>query len=413
MRAIAYLAWLGVTVATLAVTVIAFTISVDPYRMFGTPTVRGWTELKPRAYEQLGIAKTYQLERIAPRMLLLGNSRTEIGLDPTSALWPVAQHPVFNAAEAGGNVFTSLLMLREALAVRPPEKIILGLDFLDFLTEANALADPKAKERRLLVDRSGRPNAAREYQIWKDRLASTLTIDAVADSVMTLFDQNPATSATMTPLGYNPLHEYRVFVARNGYHGLFAQKNAIYRKQYATYPKPDFAHPSLNSAYRYLTYILQLATESRIPVMLYIHPYHADYLEILRDVGLWPSFEAWKRVIVAEVELAGHEAPGDVRLFDFSGFDEFTTEPVPQPGDLHAEMRWYWEPGHYKSALGEHILAAIFHDEPHFGRILTPANIESVLAKIREQRARFVGQSKNRLNGLQPPPVTSSAATVR
>ena len=74
--------------AVLAVITFVFTIFADPYRMFGTPTIRGLTELKPRAFEKLSIAKTYQLERIAPKTLLLGNSRTEIGLDPMSGQFP-------------------------------------------------------------------------------------------------------------------------------------------------------------------------------------------------------------------------------------------------------------------------------------------------------------------------------------
>jgi hypothetical protein len=220
---------------------------------------------------------------------------------------------------------------------------------------------------------------------------------------MTLFDQNPATSATMTPLGFNPLHEYRVFVARSGYQGLFAQKSAIYRKQYAAYPKPDLAFPSAIAAYRNLMMILRRATEHGIPVILYIHPYHADYLQMLYDVGLWSSFEAWKRVIVDAVKQTTHDTPGDIRIFDFSGFDDFTTEVIPLPGNRQSEMRWYWEPGHYKSALGEQILATIFRENPRFGRLLTPSNIESVLTDIREQRARFAGQREARRNGLQIP----------
>lgn len=401
MRAVAYLAWLAGTVAVLAVVVLVLTITVDPYRMFGTPTVRGWTELKPRAYEQMGIAKTYQLERIAPRTLLLGNSRTEIGLDPGSPRWTTAQRPVFNAAEAGGGIFTSLLMLREALAVRPPKTIVLGVDFLDFLGSSGTPVTPKTDERRLLVDRDGRANPSRKYQIWRDRLASTLTIDALADSVMTLVNQDAASSATITSLGFNPLREYVVFVARDGYHGLFSQKNAILRKQYALYPKPDFAHPSLIASYRCLVEIMQIAAKRGIPLVLYIHPYHADYLEMLHDLALWPSFEAWKRVIVAAVERTRTAMPSDIRLVDFSGYDEFSTEPVPPPGDRSSQMQWYWEPAHYKSALGEHILAAIFRDELNFGRDLTSANIERVLAEIREQRARFVVQNEAPLKKLQ------------
>ena len=78
MRSSAYLLTVFGTIALLAVVTVVFTIFVDPYRMFGTPTVRGLTELKPRAAEQMGIAKTYQLEtnrteNIAARQFPNGN----------------------------------------------------------------------------------------------------------------------------------------------------------------------------------------------------------------------------------------------------------------------------------------------------------------------------------------------------
>src|SRR5215213_9326592 len=123
MRSPAYLWTVFGTISLLAVVTVVFTIFVDPYRMFGTPIVRGLTELKPRAVEQMGIAKTYQLERIAPKTLLLGNSRTEIGLDPMSSQFPEEQRAVFNAAYAGRDICTSLLMLRDAISVRIPEQI--------------------------------------------------------------------------------------------------------------------------------------------------------------------------------------------------------------------------------------------------------------------------------------------------
>jgi hypothetical protein len=129
MRASAYLLTVAGTIVVLALGTIVFTIFVDPYRMFATPTVRGLTELKPRAAEQMGIAKTYQLERIAPKTLLLGNSRTEIGLDPMSPQFPAKQRAVFNASYPGRGACTALLMLRDAMAVRIPERVILGSIF--------------------------------------------------------------------------------------------------------------------------------------------------------------------------------------------------------------------------------------------------------------------------------------------
>ena len=400
MRSSAYLWTVFGTIALLAVVTVVFTIFVDPYRMFGTPTVRGLTELKPRAAEQMGIAKTYQLERIAPKTLLLGNSRTEIGLDPTSSRFPAEQRPVFNAAYAGRDVCTSLLMLRDAMAVRIPERIILGVDFQDLLVLPSALSGPVFErsprksdaERRLLVDETGRRNPHREWQVRKDFIAATLTIDALVDSIMTLFNQNPLKSATMTALGFNPMRDYQEFVDRGGYYSLFSAKRSAYRKQYAAYAKPDFAHPSPTIAWRdrCLFELATLATERGIQLTLYIHPYHADYLDMLGDLRLWESFEDWKRHLVRQVAELQHGSV-DIKIFDFSGYNEFTTEPVPYPGDIKSEMRWYWEPGHYKSALGERILERIVHGQTHFGRVLTEANIESALAEIREERDRSLG----------------------
>jgi hypothetical protein len=274
------------------------------------------------------------------------------------------------------------------------------MDFQDVLTVSRALSGPSDIARRLLVDPSGRPNPVREQQVWKDRVAATLTIDALVDSIRTLLDQNPVKSGTITALGFNPLHEYREFVARGGYYGLFSAKRSAYRKQYAAFGMPDFAHPSptLILMDQCFSALAKLAVEHHIQLTVYIHPYHADFLDMLDYFGFWESFEDWKRHLVAQVaDLQPDET--EIRVIDFSGYNEFTTEAVPNPGDTKSEMRWYWEPGHYKSALGEHILERIIHGRTQFGRVLTAANIESALAEIREERERFVRLPRARVAG--------------
>ena len=162
MRAPAYLLTVAGTIVVLAAATIVFTVFVDPYRMFGTPSVPGLTALKPRAAEQMGIAKTYQLERVAPKTLLLGNSRTEIGLDPTSGQFPAEQRPVFNASYPGRDVCTSLLMLRDAIAVRIPDQVHSRDGFSGYAGAPGALSvsfwnvsQYSDLERRLLVDQIG------------------------------------------------------------------------------------------------------------------------------------------------------------------------------------------------------------------------------------------------------------------
>jgi len=146
MRPLTYFGWIAGTMALLAISVVFLTVATDPYRTFGTPAITGWTALKPRAYQQIGMAKLYQLDRIAPQTLILGNSRAEIGLDPASPLWPVALRPAFNAAVAGGSAYTSLLKLREDLAVRPPARFNRAR-FAGFLSGESQ--EPIENERRL------------------------------------------------------------------------------------------------------------------------------------------------------------------------------------------------------------------------------------------------------------------------
>jgi hypothetical protein len=82
----------------------------------------------------------------------------------------------------------------------------------------------------------------------------------------------------------------------------------------------------------------------------------------------------------------------DVELWDFSGFAPYADEPVPMPGDKRAEMRWYWEAGHFKKALGDIILERIFEaggSETGWGRRLKGGDVETHLLRQRMERDAY------------------------
>ena len=85
-----------------------------------------------------------------------------------------------------------------------------------------------------------------------------------------------------------------------------------------------------------------------------IYPYHAQLLLLFQETGLWLAFEDWKRLLVRTIdeERAAGRLRGEVTLWDFSGISEPTTETIPMPKDRTTELRWYWEGGHFKAALG-------------------------------------------------------------
>jgi hypothetical protein len=248
--------------------------------------------------------------------------------------------------------------------------VVVAADFPDFLAPDGGSAVNQSDSRQT------------DIHPWRDRFVTSLTIDALIDSVGTLINQDPRDGATMTDTGFNPLRQMGAVARQLGYHALFAQKYRTYAAQYAAYPKPDFALPLRNANFRSLDAIVRETTARGIRLVIFINPYHCTLLELWHEDGLWPVFESWKRALVGVVEDAGGQRRDLVTVLDFSGYSRFATEPVPARDDHGSAMRWYWESGHYKSALGDKIIARIAGEDEKFGRELTSSNIDQVLHDV-------------------------------
>jgi hypothetical protein len=96
---------------------------------------------------------------------------------------------------------------------------------------------------------------------------------------------------------------------------------------------------------------------------------------------------------------------GAVPLWDFSDYSEWTTEPVPASGDRKTPTRWYWEPTHFKKALGALMVRRMFdHDPTPFGVLLTPDNVAARNAAVRAQRQALVCESGRAMLTALPHP---------
>ena len=107
--------------------------------------------------------------------------------------------------------------------------------------------------------------------------------------------------------------------------------------------------------------------------------------------------EAWKRELVKILahDAEVHPESTPIPLWDFSGYNLYTTERVPAQNDLTSEMRWYRDPGHFKKELGDLLLARVLGSEDQkaapstFGVLLNAANIERGLAHTGAERDRY------------------------
>ena len=64
-------------------------------------------------------------------------------------------------------------------------------------------------------------------------------------------------------------------------------------------------------------------------VILFISPYHLLHKTVLSQTGQYPTFERWKRDLTRLVAQANTTSKQAIRLWDFSGYNQMTTEPLP------------------------------------------------------------------------------------
>lgn len=339
-----YLTIMAITVFTLLVTATLVNAVIDPYGLYGW-IERPWLNArKPTSYNHRVAAKTARAERVDWDVLAIGNSRIDVGFDPQSQAWSGAIEGVFNAGIPGAGTRANLALLERLLTIRPARLIVVAVDYLDF-----DVFDPAPA--RTVVDPSG----------WTLMSETLLSTRALADSLATIMSQNRPETPTMTARGFNPPYDYRAIVRLEGHGALRAQKlpntkgilERIAAADREADTGPTAIHPS-HGAWRDLEALASRAQTQGMELVLITHPYHLDVLRLIEAHGQWPRFEAWKRQLSAVATIA----PG-TRLIDFSLIDERTTECFPSVGDRDAELAWYWEPSHYKAALGDLMIARI------------------------------------------------------
>lgn len=361
---------------------LAFVAIVDPYGLYGYVKRPGFNAIKPGLTRyQFQIKEALAVAR-APRVVILGNSRTEIGFDPLAPVFAVDAGG-YNLGIPGTGVSTSTEQLAGLAAAHVrPATVILGVEFIDFLRPA---VEPRARPA------AAAPAPARGRSFWKFDALFSLT--SVKDALRTLQVQRSAEASIMTADGFNPLHEYRRYVREDGYHNIFAQRSqesaaAFRAKSTTALGDADFGA---------LRAFLHTAADSGADIKLVIYPYHAQMLALFESAGLWPLFEQWKRGVVREVAELRRLRPGvQVALVDFSGFGPYNCEPIPRNDQRTAETSWYWEAGHFKKALGDLVLQRLMTGapgaatDPSFDMALEAGSEAANGARIAAERTRCV-----------------------
>lgn len=361
--------------------------AVNPYCLFASDWIV--RSSKPETYTHLRMLKAAQIRHVQPKAVILGSSRVETALSPDHACW--SEHPVYNLGLSEATIYEILRYFQHAVAVTEVRQAVLLLDYSAFLSAAKPA--PDFTEERLAVSREGKLQSSAAMADWLTGLG---TADALIDSLGTW--RGVPGEKDYLPNGMRvAAAENRRVLEKGG----SAKAFAVYER--SIFPKLPKIMPELEpQACQCFREILQIAKARRIDLRLGVSPIHARLQEMLHLSGHGAGIKEWFRQIV---EIAAQESSSDSRfvVLDFSGYNAFTTEPVPASG----LGRWYYEDSHFTMALGDIILERLWKPtleqtlSDGFGIVLSPEMLERHQAETMKARERYRMERHDELAALE------------
>ncbi|MCP2728965.1 hypothetical protein [Limnofasciculus baicalensis] len=330
-----------------------FNIIVDPYDVFDTPNFLGINHSKPEKDNTDRLFKALDIIRIKPVTIFLGSSRTKQGLNPSHPALSSNQ-PAYNLALNGPNNYEIFRYLEHAIANQKDIKeVIFGVDF--FMFNSSLKNQPSFSEDRL----------EKNHLTINDAITSTFSWDAYSKSIETIKAslKDPNKNDDYGKNGFMPNRN----LEKGQNEWRFSSGITLYFSLHSDY---KFSNQYLSDFKR----IVDLCQEHGITLKVFISPSHAIDLEAIRATGRWEVFEQWQREIVKITPV-----------WDFSGYNSITTEPISN------SMKNYADNSHYTKPIGDLILNRILSYKAEtvpqdFGILLTPDNIESHIEQLRNDR---------------------------
>ena len=363
---------------------------VDPFGMHWSPKLSNINALKPEAGTRTRITKAYQANIIAPDVLIVGNSRVEMGLSPSSPLFN--NKTVYNQGMPGAHLVMHIDYAINTIKTTPNIKeVLVGIDFVDFLITHNQANEPieildraikKSYNFRLeSYDNDNKYAAALRL---KEKMALVFSLDALSASLKTLTQQKSLSSG-IDELGFNSALSYLSIMKTEGIKPLFTQKlQAIADRLKNPLYITSLNKPSVAARLIHLKSLIEETKQRNIKVTLFINPYHFSYLHVLAEYNQWQNFITWKKDLTSFVNKLNATEDSlenvlELTLWDFSGFNTMTNEAVLLETPKKT-MHWFWEPAHYRKALGNKMLESMLNENKSnhrgFGKILLPKNIQ-------------------------------------
>jgi hypothetical protein len=380
-----------------------FNFMVDPFAMYRLVEIQGFNANKPTVFKRLKLLKAFEVRRVKPQTIILGTSRSHVGLRCSHEVWAHLEGPCYNLAFDGATTKEMYAYLLHAQAIRPLRHVLLGLDTYH-PTSAKAFTRPDFDPEIL-----ARSRAWRWTTLFTGDLRLLTSMDMWRASLKTLQDQKQFAPDCFAPdgqrLGEVYFRHYERTFVRSGPRAYFEEvdRREIGSQKQAQ-PTPAAAHHDHDlpanpdeTSLAYIRRIMAFCRAHHIDLRIFITPCHVHQLEIAAAFWGPETIDNSRRALVGLLaeDAARHPGEPPIPLLDFSGYNSITTEPLPAAGSF-TEMRYYWDSSHFKEIVGDYVLDRIYHAaslEPQvpadFGVVLNQATLDSVLEQQHKAELKY------------------------
>ena len=331
-------------------------VLVDPYAVLHSRIRPGFNAAKPAIDRRAELWKADLLAREQPQLAILGNSRAEVGFD--------AGHPAFaglrvvNAALTRASFAEIELLFRQALHSAAPQRFVIAIDLKSLTDTAVRPGMAQARIGEDIGEDIGK-GLGSLHRAW-NLLKVHLSLDALADAAGTVRRQTPADPPSLL-LGEhgNRSDAYMAhLIAAGGGSGAFSRG---YLRDDEPLKTAAVAQLALDANLQRLRRMAAAACARHIRIDFILPPVHAEMLEFWhRKYGDAFLPGSVRQATAALAEAAGACPGGRFALWTAMAYTPVTTEPIPGPQAGAAAMANYWEVVHFRRAVGDAVLEAVF-----------------------------------------------------
>jgi hypothetical protein len=381
----------------LVITTAVVSIVIDPRGIFNAVDIKDFNNKKTSFIRSETFIKPHQVINSKSNIILLGDSRANTTFASSLDHKYFANQNVYSAGMAGQSIYADYRMLQHIQDMNVTH-IIIFVDHLSFFSSStlnqSIVSNNSDFSHRLNYHENGKKNYAQWLQNFKDMALLLCSFNTLQESLETIQQQNNA--------GW--------YLLQNGtWGGSFAYDEKSQR-QYFDYIERTFLLEPLAdipdtrafyestsdiNTFATLEKLIDLAHHLKARVEFIIPPVHARMFEVLFSMGRWQDYENWKRnFVLINEKIAKKQNSAPLTIWDFTAYNDFTTEKVPPFGDKSTYMRWFYDDVHVKPELGKIMLDEMVNhtQDNNVVTVLTSQSVEIQLEKLRKGHKAYLQQ---------------------